>query len=508
MKPTDDLFRLIKAMTRTEKRYCRLLLAQTIGREATGSLALFDAIARQSRYDEGKLREELAGHRFVAHLAVAKSDLYALLLKGLRAYHAGATPRRQVMEMIDAIEILTAKGLHDQARKMIRKAKGIATANDHFPEMLRLLYQEWRIDASSSYAGVTQDDLAARRDEVERQIEITRNLWRFVHRYALLGHHITSRGVPRSSEERRPIDDIISDPEIDAAAKALSPLARSTFYDIQILGAMMIGDYERAYAYSGDYIRLIESEKGTGSVPLGRHTISQHMLLCIRLERMKEAYQLYLQLEKMNGPSAPAAVTETVYAAAMEIHLALHNPRALIELSPEILDFCERHRNDVASQLNVVFRSNLAYAYFAEGEFAKALELLNEIMGMEGMRSDLQTTARLRLLMIHYEMSNLELLPYLWRSTYRYLSKRSRLHSVERVILDFMRELPAITTKRGLTAAFRRLRGQMQSSLDDPLDREMTKGLNLIPWLDAKIRGVSLTDVTRQLRKEYAKQLR
>lgn len=79
MRQSDDLFRLVKSMSKSEKRYFKLF-ASMQGKNKK-YLLLFDAIDRQGVYNESALKEELKQEKFVRQLAVTKGYLYNLILK-------------------------------------------------------------------------------------------------------------------------------------------------------------------------------------------------------------------------------------------------------------------------------------------------------------------------------------------------------------------------------------------------------------------------------------------
>ena len=54
MRNREDLFNLIKAMSKSEKRYF-VLDAKKSGRSASRYLSLFEALGKMDEFDEGKL---------------------------------------------------------------------------------------------------------------------------------------------------------------------------------------------------------------------------------------------------------------------------------------------------------------------------------------------------------------------------------------------------------------------------------------------------------------------
>ncbi len=82
MKPSNELFKLIKSLTKSEKRFFKLSSALQAG--DLNYLKIFDYIEGQDQYDENSLKAAFADEVFIKHLPSEKNHLYRLILKSLR----------------------------------------------------------------------------------------------------------------------------------------------------------------------------------------------------------------------------------------------------------------------------------------------------------------------------------------------------------------------------------------------------------------------------------------
>ena len=110
MKPSDELFKLIKSLNKSEKRFFKL--ASTLQSGDKNYIRLFDAIEKQKQYDDEAIKEMFKGETFIKHLPSEKNHLNKLILKSLRAYHADNSVSAQLAEEIKNIEILYEKALY------------------------------------------------------------------------------------------------------------------------------------------------------------------------------------------------------------------------------------------------------------------------------------------------------------------------------------------------------------------------------------------------------------
>lgn len=121
MKYTDNLFRLIKSLSKSERRYIKLYYVNNGSRETNYS-RLFDAIEKQTTYDHNDLKKKFEGTTFVKQLNVTKKQLYNIILTGLRNYRAKSSDLIKATNCIQNIETLYVRGLFDLAKSELNTA--------------------------------------------------------------------------------------------------------------------------------------------------------------------------------------------------------------------------------------------------------------------------------------------------------------------------------------------------------------------------------------------------
>src|SRR5690349_12151228 len=91
MAGSRNLYELIGSLSRTEKRYCRLMLETGAGRKANNCLRLFQILSAMPEIAEPAVRAAVEHEPFAGHLSVTKNHLYEHLLRSLRAFSASRT---------------------------------------------------------------------------------------------------------------------------------------------------------------------------------------------------------------------------------------------------------------------------------------------------------------------------------------------------------------------------------------------------------------------------------
>ena len=130
MKPSTELFDLIKSLTKSEKRFFKLSSSLQSGEK--NYLKIFDYIEKQKKYDEEELKNNFSKTTFIRHLPSEKNHLYKLILKSLRAYYSDQSVSSQLKQEIKNVDILYKKALYKECRKFVKRAKKMAMDHEKF----------------------------------------------------------------------------------------------------------------------------------------------------------------------------------------------------------------------------------------------------------------------------------------------------------------------------------------------------------------------------------------
>lgn len=124
MKSKQDLYELIKAMSKSEKRYFTLD-AQKSGKKDSKYFELFKAINGMDEYDEVRLKK-----KFPKNLSADKAYLYDAILRSMRDYRSSKSISAQIKEMLLDATYLYERGLFSQSEDRLNEAKELAKSID------------------------------------------------------------------------------------------------------------------------------------------------------------------------------------------------------------------------------------------------------------------------------------------------------------------------------------------------------------------------------------------
>ncbi len=142
MTPSEELHQLIQSMNMSEKRYFKIYSSRHVIGKKNNYIRLFSAVEKQNTYDEVQIKKTFEGETFIKHLPSEKNYLYQNVLESLNFFHKEKTFLTRYCNIIISIEVLYNKGLFDQCKKLINKAKKEAYSLEKFSILTILLRLE------------------------------------------------------------------------------------------------------------------------------------------------------------------------------------------------------------------------------------------------------------------------------------------------------------------------------------------------------------------------------
>ncbi len=120
MRLKDDLFKLVKAMSKSEKRYFSLD-AQKSGKKGSRYLEVFRFLSDMDEFNDERLKK-----KFPKNLSSDKSYLYDAILRSMRDYRSTKSKAAQIKEKIQDSRYLFERGLYKQCDSRLQDANELA----------------------------------------------------------------------------------------------------------------------------------------------------------------------------------------------------------------------------------------------------------------------------------------------------------------------------------------------------------------------------------------------
>ena len=463
MKPSQDLFDLVRSLTKGEKIYFRKYCSLHVIGEGNKYLRLFDAVARMDEYDEKKLVARLKDRMLAKNIHVYKTYLYRLILRCLNRFHEERYVNSRIMEILQHVEILFDKGLYLQSSKQVARAKSLAAEFEKYGLLGEILTWEIRLTLfhpNSEGVSDRMEALFADKQDAREILENADELLMVHNRIYVLQRGLnTSKAVLKDDVEeaiRLSASPLFSKPE-----NARSFYALQSYYFTRLRVHQLQHNYDASYEIQKELLKqfmkrpmlIPENIAGYFAVAF-EGTFMQHYM-----EEFGEAGKrtLYDQWEKFK--SLDRAAGSTHYRMLMllkEAELELLETEMSEDYST--LDQIARKFSDGIKEFGRLLDHEriyanaytLAYLYFYAGEYRKTIQWLTRLLHLEAPQYiGLKATTRIVFLLAHYQVGNSDLLPALMRRNERQLEKWGHLNTLEKLILSTLKKLHRAKDKTG-----------------------------------------------------------
>jgi len=511
MKPSGELFKLIKSLTKSEKRFFKLSSSLQAGEK--NYLKLFDAIEKQKEYNEEEIKELFKKERFIKHLPSEKNHLYKLILKSLRIYHAENSVSSQLKEDIRSIEILYAKALYSECSKLIKKSKKMAYANEKFYYLVELIKWEKMLLEEEYLSGLFDKDLNTLIVEEQEVIEKLRNLAEYQMLYSKINYVFRIGGYSRNDQERKIVEEISNYPLIKGQNTALSRRAAASCYYIKGLCAVTNHDLEASFANFSRVVQIFEENPVLiQDIPKQYIKSLSNLLLYYINSRNFDAF--FDVVEKMRSLKQQPGFASTdiqlkIFTSSFYFELLAYDRMGQydkgIEIVQDILDGIDKYDDKITKEEVILFYYTIAYTHFGAEDYRQALSWLNRVLNDNetNLRQDVYSFARLFNLVIHFELGNYDLLDYIVKSTSRFYLKRKREYNreyrFETAFLKHIKKAAKVADKKDkLKVAFEELKEELEEILTDHYERVALEYFDFISWVDCKLEDVSFAEIKKQ----------
>lgn len=511
----DDLFQLVKSLGKGEKRNFKLYMQRNSANTELKVIQLFDALDRLDEYDEPlllKRNPSLAKQQ----LSNLKASLYRHILASLRLLKDEDNLDLQMHEMLDNARILYNKGLYLQCLKILERLKQVARQHYQFTIVQQAIFFEKKIEAMYITRSIEQ-----RADELADESEMATARLQSVNRLSNLSLQLYSWYIKHGHARNRADEEAV-----DYYFKSHSPANPAElkgFYEKLYLFqsycwlSFIKQDFLTYYRYAQKWVDLFHAEPAMIGVETIQYIKGMHNLLGAHYD-LRNATRFFEALARFEGFYQSSLVQNNnnykiqtfiyLYTSKIHRHYLEGSFTQGMPLAREIDHFIEEYGLYIDRHRVLVFYYKIACLFFGGGRFGEAVDYLNRIIHQKiDLRIDLQCYARLLHLIAHFELGNQDLLPYLAKSVYRFMSKMENMSALEDAMFAFLRESLQVPTG-ALKPKLEKLLNKIKKLEGRRSEARALAYLDVISWIEAKLEGVPAEVVIRRKFKEKLAQHR
>jgi hypothetical protein len=495
----DNLFDLVKSLSKSEKRQFKLYVGRLGVNEDSKFLMLFNVLDKMSSYDERViLKKGIVKKQQISNL---KAHLYKQILISLRLNPSHQNVRIQIREQLDFATILYHKGLYKQSLKILDKAKSLGLQNEEKNIAYEIIELEKVIESQYITRSISNraDELSIQAKELSQQNVLASKLSNLS--LQLYGLFLKTGYVKNDAEH-------------ETIVKYFN--ARLPKYDIQKLGfreklwlyksylwfSFLTQDFKSCYKYSKQWVDLFYDHPAMISLnPVfflrGNQYLLESLFFIKDYKRFKECLTDFEEVTKSkNFPKDDNVEGLTflyLYTNKFNLHFFEGSFRAGLPMVNEVLVGLKNYRNRIDEHHVMVFYYKIASLYFGIGDNEKCIVYLDKIISNKSliMREDLLCFSRVLNLVAHYEAGLDYNLDALIKSTYKFLIKMEDLYEVQKEMIRFLKALGDIYPHQ-IKKEFLKLHAKLKTFENHPYERRAFLYLDIISWLESKIENKSV----------------
>lgn len=514
-KVNNALFDLVNSMTKSEKRYFKLMSSRhTIGDE-NNYVRIFDYIDKQVEYNESQLFSHFNGEVFLNRFSITKKRLYDHILSALDSFHSSSSIEAQLHKMLHSADILFEKSLYDQTRRLLRSAEKLSEKYQLTHLKLEVIDKQKRLLETTGYSKVNQEEIQgiqASETSCMSTLDLNNKLWTIKSELFIV---LSRKGVARCEDESSVYSKIcesilkgIDTYNLTVETEYLYHHTLSAYY-------YAIGDLTSSLEQLKKNLELFDSSSKELAIEPNKQisALTNAIYISDKIGAHNEALSYISKLKSI------AASTESNEDLAIKLFSSISS----IELSMKLRmgDFSDASKiaSDIELKLiqygdkiiplrRVFLEFKLAVYHIGVGDFTTSLKWINNILNDSSLdkTEDIMGFTQLLDLLVHIELSHDKLLPYSLKSTQRFFKTRNRMYSFEKIVLQSISKMIKCEDRFDKETLWENLYNELKEvTSDDDFESVALDYFDFQSWAESKLKHKSFDLVVKE---KYNKTIR
>ena len=417
---TVQVFRLVKSLTKSEKRNFSLYASRIQDPNTILYLKLFEIYDKQICLNEEAVMIYL-GNVSKSQYSNLKRHLFSQILISLRHLHKEKLIHIKISEFIDFARILYSKGHYMEALKFLEKGKKMALKHHTDFFTLTIIELEKMIQ-SRHITRFNKNDINTLIDQANK---ITTNLINrsglsnlkvSMHRYYIEKGHVTN------DSEHQDIKIFFNKNLEKVSVKNLGMMEKIFLYQSYVWLYYILDDFKRCFKYTLKWVELFEKNPELLHRDVDLYLRGYHYLLTSAYNNKDlDTLSHYLdKLELFRNSNYSKFNNNTKIFSFLYAHssrLNLHFLKGTFEQgaldSKKTVVRMKRYAKHLDQHKVMILNYKMAWMHLANGSYNNANKYLMEVitLGKEKLRDDIQIYSRLMHLMMHYDEGSFEIMP-------------------------------------------------------------------------------------------------
>ena len=494
MKPTTDLFDLIKRMTAQEKRYFKLSASLQSGDKKY--ISLFNLIDKQKSYDETILKAKLKSPDFDSSIAQTKNYLYKLVTRSLIQFKSDSAIDSRLSNIYARSKILYDKALFSQYFKSVSLGKKLAEEHERFGFLIEFLEIERMLTKKEDTVKGVKDRFYKEELSVLEKIMCINEYKKLI---SELINIYRETGIVRTIEMNKKLEKYIEILESMNEKQLQSVSADERFLFAMYLALTLKGDFSGALKFAEKRKVLVEKNERVFSNSVLDVLKEVHLDLITAHIMAGDLKNANIKLTKFRNISTGSGIDEiNTELAFYSLQIAEAHAGSIEDyrsLSIELIDYPETMKGKVTIMTLNDLAFRLAVLSFVKKDFVSTLKLIDKLLLGSNIKLTplFESYSRILLVLTHYELGNVKLLSFLIPSTTKILKKKQKLYGAESLLLKYIKRLIRFKSAEDLIEQLTLLLTELENINKNRLEKNYSAFIDYESWIRSKIHELHVT---------------
>lgn len=502
MTSTDDLFILIKSLSKSEKRYFKIYTVNNSNKEDGNSHKLFDLISNQTVYDEKKLIDSFYSNCDVKHFPTIKRRLYQLILKSLNNYYSMISKETELYDSLNEARVLYKKGLYKQCNKLLEKLIVFAKHFELFSGLINICELKYQL---INHTTKTHEEMYSEFSKIKRLtnqtlevLDVEKNYQElfacFIEKLRLEGELL------RKNTQIDSFNEFMKNPYLQEGKQNRSVKCKVIYFFIQSIHQYIICEHEKAIYYSLKGIDYLEQQNLIHPIEPSVYS-ARISNMCEIYLRAKDYSQFEVYLEKLTKCSIQFSMEEKkVFYRYNDLLFRYYIVRGDFQKGIDLYYSFEEEMKALSDTVPhsrmIGMNYYLSYAYFAMGNYKKSLLEVNKLLDEKSnYRIDILCYARILNCLLHIEIGDYNSQESALRSASYYFKKHNYLYNFEISFLRFYKSYINEMDSNKQKCLLQKFKSELEILFKNPIDLVINDYFNILSWVDGKLVGVEVSRV-------------
>lgn len=491
MKPSTELFDLIKSLSGSEKRYFKLHTSLQQGNK--DYLKLFEEIDAQEVYDEKAIKLKFKKDSEVKNITFTKNYLYKLIFKSLNSYNEEKSIDSKLTNILNRCRILLYKALIRQYFKTLKMGKELAVKNERFSYLLEFLEIERQLTKKEE---LSKNDISKVYIEENDTLDKIRNINEYKRAVNILFKIFRTDGIVRTKNEDEKINQILASVNYPDENKAMSVIAKETYYFALSIANEFKGDFEKAYFYFKKRFQIIDSNTGVFQNSLFNNYKDSFLMMISAASdsgKFTEAENLYKKFIQSFKTSEDQDLDVSFTRFGILLNYVLHtgNKNDFSKHAAKLETYLTKYKDKILINTYCGYFFKLAKFHFITGDYSEALRVINQLFASRHLKYSpfIEPYVRMLNILIHSELGNTKLLNYLISSTSKYLKSRNKLYKTESTVLNYLKKSSQLknSTPENKTKLLKEFHKTLCKLKKTEFERNAFHYIDYAKWIEKKL---------------------